>query len=378
MPTPIEVSLVASRKERAAFIKFSWQIYKDDPAWVPPLLLERKQFIDRARHPFFEHGDAALFLARAGGKTVGRIMASDDPNYNALHRTNVGCFGLFECINDPAVAAALFDAAADWLRHRGRIEIMGPIDYSTNYVCGLLIEGFQYPPTILTAHNPPYYGELIERDGFAKMMDLYAWWFSDATKAAARLRKLARRLQTRTRFIVRAGNLGDLPAESARLRRIYNEAWRDNWGYVPFTESEFAHMTKEMKPLLRPELTAIAEVDGEEVGFILALPDINVALQKINGRLTTFGIPIGLIRLLYEKQRLRRARLIAMGVCPEFRQHGVAEMLVLRIIEEAMFKLEFKGELSMTLENNVMINRFLEAIGAQRYKTYRIYSKSIA
>ena len=146
---------------------------------------------------------------------------------------------------------------------------------------------------------------------------------------------------------------------------------------MPFTEAEFAHLTNEMKPLLRPEFTAIAEVDGEEAGFIIALPDINVALQKINGRLTTFGIPIGLIRLLYEKQRLRTARLIAMGVRPEFRQHGVAEMLVLRIIEEGMFKLEFKGELSMTLENNVMINRFLEAIGATRYKTYRIYRKSL-
>jgi GNAT superfamily N-acetyltransferase len=145
---------------------------------------------------------------------------------------------------------------------------------------------------------------------------------------------------------------------------------------VPFTEAEFAHMTKEMKPLLLSELTAIAEVDGEEVGFIIARPDINVALQKINGQLTTFGIPVGLIRLLYEKRRLKKARVIAMGVCPEFRQHGVAEMLVLRAIEEGMFKLGFTPELSMTLESNVMINRFLEAIGAVRYKTYRVYSSS--
>ena len=374
----IEVSEVRLRRDRDAFIKFQWRIYKNDHAWVPPLIIERKAFLNRKRHPFYKHGDAALFLARQNGEIVGRIMASDDPNYNSLHQSNVGCFGLFECIDDRKVAAALFEAAEGWLRRKGRHEIMGPIDYSTNYVCGLLIAGFQFPPTILTAHNPPYYAELIEGCGFEKRMDFYAWWFSDATRAAARLRKLATRLQTRRRFTIRPGNLRDLPLESTRLRRIYNEAWRDNWGYVPFTEAEFAHLTNEMKPLLRPEFTAIAEVDGEEVGFIIALPDINVALQKINGRLTTFGIPIGLIRLLYEKQRLRRARLIAMGVRPEFRQHGVAEMLVLRIIEEAMFKLEFKGELSMTLENNVMINRFLEAIGAQRYKTYRIYSKSIA
>jgi len=374
----IKVSQVASRADRSAFIRFPWCIYDNDPAWVPPLIIERKAFLNRKRHPFYQHGDAALFLARQNQKIVGRIMASDDPNYNAVHHSNVGCFGLFECIDDRKVAAALFEAAEGWLRRKCRHEIMGPIDYSTNYVCGLLIAGFQFPPTILTAHNPPYYAELIEGCGFEKRMDFYAWWFSDATRAAPRLRKLATRLQTRRRFTIRPGNLRDLPLESTRLRRIYNEAWRDNWGYVPFTEAEFAHLTNEMKPLLRPEFTAIAEVDGEGAGFIIALPDINVALQKINGRLTTFGIPIGLIRLLYEKQRLRRARLIAMGVRPEFRQHDVAEMLVLRIIEEAMFKLEFKGELSMTLENNVMINRFLEAIGAQRYKTYRIYSKSIA
>lgn len=374
----IEVSQVRSRADRNAFIRFPWRIYENDDAWVPPLVIERKAFFDRKSHPFYQHGDAALFLARQNGEVVGRIMASDDPNYNATHDSNVGCFGQFECVDDDNVAAALFNAAEGWVRRKGRLEIMGPIDYSTNYVCGLLIDGFQYPPTILTTHNPPYYAELFEGQGFGKTMDFYAWWFSDATRAADRLRKLAARLQPRMRFTIRPGNLRDLPTESVRLRRIYNEAWRDNWGYVPFTETEFAHLTKEMKPLLRPEFTAIAEVNGEEIGFIIALPDINVALQKINGRLTCFGLPIGLTRLLYEKQRLRKARLIAMGVRPEFRRHGVAEMLVLRVIEEGMFKLGFTPELSMTLENNSMINRFLEAIGAQRYKTYRIYSKSIA
>ena len=151
----VEITQVASKAERDAFIKFPWRIYQGDPAWVPPLLLERKEFLDQKKHPFFEHGAAALFLARAGGTIVGRIMASDDPNYNAFHQSSVGCFGLFECVNDPAVAAALFEAATNWLRARGRDEIMGPIDYSTNYVCGLLVEGFDFPPTLLTAHNPP-------------------------------------------------------------------------------------------------------------------------------------------------------------------------------------------------------------------------------
>ena len=208
-------------------------------------------------------------------------------------------------------------------------------------------------------------------------MDFYAWWFSDPTEATARLRKLATRLGKRARFTIRQGNLRNLAADGERLRLIYNDAWKDNWGFVPFTKAEFEHLTKEMKPLLRPDFTAIAEVDGEPAGFVIGLPDINVALQKIDGRLTTCGIPIGLVKLLYHKARLKKARLIAMGVRPQFRRLGVAEMLVLRVMEEGMVKAGFAGELSMTLENNVMINRFLEAIGAMRYKTYRIYSKSI-
>ena len=174
----IEVSQVGSRRERNAFIKFPWRIYQNDPAWVPPLILERKAFLDRARHPFYEHGDAALFLARRNGEIVGRIMASDDPNYNSLHRSSVGCFGLFDCVDDVDLARVLFEAAADWLRQKGRSEIMGPIDYSTNYVCGLLIDGFEHSPTLLTAHNPPYYARLIEACGFAKEKDWYAWWLS--------------------------------------------------------------------------------------------------------------------------------------------------------------------------------------------------------
>jgi len=185
---PISVVEVRSRSERDEFIKFPWRIYKNDPAWVPPLIIERRSFLDRNKHPFYQHGDAALFLAKRDDQIVGRIMASDDPNYNALHNSNVGCFGLFESIDDVDVARALFESAADWLRRRGRTEIMGPIDYSTNYVCGLLIDGFEYPPTLLTAHNPPYYARLIEACGFEKEKDWYAWWFAPTTPSLERLR----------------------------------------------------------------------------------------------------------------------------------------------------------------------------------------------
>jgi len=373
----IEISQVSSRRDRGAFIKFQWRIYANDPAWVPPLIIERKTFLNRKRHPFYKHGDAALFLARRDGEIVGRIMASDDPNYNALHQSNVGCFGLFECIDDPDVATALFQAAAGWLRKKGRTEIMGPIDYSINYVCGLLIAGFQFAPTILTAHNPPYYRELIEGCGFAKEKDWYAWWFADPAKAAARLRPLAERFRKRWPVTIRAGNLKNIREESRRLRQIYNQAWEKNWGFVPFTEAEFQFMTHELKQLVIPEFTLIAEVGAEPVGFILCVPDINVALRHINGRLATFGLPIGLVKLLYYKSRTRTARLIALGVIQKYRRSGIAEMLVLRIVEDAMIKRGFTGELSLTLEDNVMINRFVEAIGAERYKTYRIFKKTL-
>ncbi len=373
----IEVSEVTSRRERDAFIKFQWQIYTNDSAWVPPLIIERKGFLDRKRHPFYRHGDAALFLARKNGKIAGRIMASDDPNYNSLHETNVGCFGLFECIDDHDVAAALFDTAASWLRNRGRTEMMGPIDYSTNYVCGLLIDGFQFPPTILTAHNPPYFRDLIESCGFTKAKDWYAWWFADPSKAVAQLRRLAARVHRHCAVTFRPANLSNLQDESRRLREIYNQAWEKNWGFVPFTEAEMEFMTHELKPLVIPEFALIAEVGDEPAGFILGVPDINVALRHIDGRLTTFGLPIGLVKLLYHKSSIRTARLIALGVIEKYRRAGIAEMLVLRIVEEGMIKRGFTGELSMTLEDNFMINRFLEAIGAERYKTYRIFKRTL-
>jgi GNAT superfamily N-acetyltransferase len=372
----IEVSPVNTRKERDAFIRFPWRIYRNDPAWVPPLILERKAFLDRKRHPFYQHGDATLFLAWQKREIVGRIMASDDPNYNSLHQTSVGSFGLFECIDNREVASALFEAASNWLRARGLNEIMGPIDYSTNYVCGLLIDGFEHPPTILTSHNPPYYPPLIESCGFTKAKDWYAWWFSEFPEAAERLRKVAVARAGRHGVTIRPVNLRKIEDESRRLRTVYNQAWEKNWGFVPFTQDEFDYMAREMKPLIAPEATLLAEIGDEPVAFVIAVPDINVALRHINGRLIRFGFPIGLIKLLYYKTKIRTARLVALGVVEKYRRAGIAETLVLRVMDEAV-KRGFTGELSMTLEDNFMVNRFIEAVGAARYKTYRIYSRPL-
>lgn len=373
----IDVRQVTTKAERDAFIKFPWRIYLRDPVWVPPLLIERKEFLDQKKHPFFEHGAAALFLARRDGEIVGRIMASDDANYNRLHQSNVGCFGLFESIDDTDVSGALFTAAADWLRARGRDEIMGPIDYSTNYVCALLVDGFDRPPMLLTSHNPRYYARLIEDWGFEKAMDLFGWWFARPDRIVRRLKRLAPALEQRRALNVRSVNLKDIAGESARLREIYNEAWEKNWGFVPFTPGEFAYMTKELKPIVDPELTLIAELDGQPAGFLLCVPDINVALKKVNGRLTSFGLPVGLAKLLYYKSRIKTVRVVALGVIPKYRRHGVAEMLVLRLIENGMGERGLTGECSMILENNQLMNRFLQAIGAEKYKTYRVYRRSL-
>src|SRR5437870_223983 len=224
---PLSVVEVRSRAERDTFIKFPWRIYKNDPAWVPPLIIERKAFLDREKHPFYKHGDAALFLSKRNHTIVGRIMASDDPNYNALHQSNVGCFGLFESIDDVDVAKALFDTAADWLRRRGRSEIMGPIDYSTNYVCGLLIDGFEHPPTLLTAHNPPYYARLIEACGFEKEKDWYAWWFVPTTPSLERLRPIAKARARKRLVKIRPVELRHLTDDSRGLSAVFNEAWNN-------------------------------------------------------------------------------------------------------------------------------------------------------
>jgi ribosomal protein S18 acetylase RimI-like enzyme len=281
---------------------------------------------------------------------------------------------LFESIDDVDVAIALFRAAEEWLLAKGRNEIMGPIDYSTNYVCGLLIDGFQHPPTLLTAHNPPYYAGLIAACGFEKVTDWYAWWFDPENAPVARLQRLVADRARKTSVKIRPINLRQVADESQRLSTVFNEAWKHNWGFVPFTEAEAKHMAKEMRPIIDPRMTLIAEIDNAPVAFVICVPDINVALQRLNGRLTRFGLPIGLFKLLYHRRKIRIARFVALGVLERYRRAGIAEMLVLQVMEEGASR-GFKGELSMTLEDNVMINRFLEALGASKYKTYRIYGR---
>lgn len=375
----VEVREVAGRRDLDRFLRLPWKIYANDPAWVPPLLVEVKAFLDRRKHPFYLHGDATTFLALRGGEPAGRILVSDDPNFNRAHGANAGCFGLFESVDDPAVAGSLLDAAAGWLRNRGRDSILGPIDYSLNYPAGLLIDGFDTPPRVMMNHNPPYYARLLEAWGLEKAKDLYAWWFDDPDFVRRRWKRRGDWLARRGGITIRHIQKGDFDAEVERLRTIYCEAFEQNWGFVDLTQAEFAALARQISQLADPRLVLIAEVEGKPVGFSITVPDLNEAIRPLNGRLTWFGLPIGLARLLWRLKRARSARMMVLVVLPEYRRRGVSETLILHTVERGVGLMGFReAELGWTLEDNDAINRTIETVGGRRYKTYRVYQKSLA
>jgi len=375
---PLEVREVRGRRDLNRFVKAPWRIYADDPHWVPPLLVEVKDFLNRHKHPFYENGEATQFIALRGDEVVGRILASDDALYNREHGSNTGCFGMFECIDDQATANALLDAAAGWLRNRGRTNVIGPIDYTTNYACGLLIEGFDTPPRIMMNHNRPYYAGLLESWGLRKAIDLYAWWFVDSHDLLAKWKARAERLAKRGGVTIRSFRTNDFMAEVTRCQDVYNDAMGDLWGFVKLTEAEFQYFAKQLKQMAMAEQVLLAEIDGKPVGFSITLPDINEAIRPLNGRLTSYGIPVGLARLMYRKKRVKTARMVVLDVLKQYRRRGIAELLILRTLDYGKNTLGYTGaELSWTFEDNDAVNRTIEAVGARRYKTYRVYEREL-
>lgn len=374
----IHVTAVHDGRDLERFISLPWRIYAGDSAWVPPLRREVRAFLDRHRHPFYLHGAAETFLALRGDEVVGRILASDDPHYNDRYGTNVGMFGMFESVDEPLVAAALLDAAASWLRARGRTAMLGPIEYSTNYTCGLLVDGFETPPRLLMNHSPPYYRPLLEGYGLRPVKELYAWWIDrppDLRPWLARAERIARRGVT-----LRAIRRKHLDAEVERAKAIYNEAWYENWGSVPMTDAEFEDLGRHLAEIADENLLVMAELDGRPVGFSLALPDANEAFKRVgDGRLVQWGfLPVGLLKLLFGLRRIRTFRYFALGVLPGFQGRGIAEAMVLRTIDQAL-KAGYTGcEMGWTLDDNDRVNRAISAVAAKRYKTYLIYEGEIA
>ncbi|RKH30225.1 N-acetyltransferase [Corallococcus sicarius] len=377
MPTDVQVTPVRGAADRMAFIRLPYALYRDDPNWVPPLEMERKDFLDPKKNPFFDYAEVELFLARRGAEVVGRVAAIKNPRHMEVHGTKEGFFGLFECVNDAGVARGLLDAASAWLKARGIDRVLGPANFSSNQDWGLLVEGYDTPPALMMPYNPAYYLGLLETCGFTKAKDLWAWELSASAAPPEKVARIAEKIRQRDGITVRPVSLKDFPAEIARIKEIYNSAWEKNWGFIPMTEREFDHMAKEMKAIVRPELVLIAEVKGEPVAFSMTLPDANEAFKAANGRLTTFGLPIGLVKLVLASRRLKRLRLLTLGIKEGFRRRGLDAILYLDTLRTAKALGYTGGEISWTLEDNHLVNRAIESMGGQHSKTYRVFQRPV-
>jgi GNAT superfamily N-acetyltransferase len=371
--TALEVRPVESKRELSTFIKLPWRLYRNEPNWVAPLLLERKQFFDRERNPFFRHAEVEFFLAWRDGRAVGRISAHIDRHFNEFQGHEWGLFGFFECENDPEAAQALLSAAERWLRDRGRDRMVGPMDFTTNDECGVLVDGYDRTPTILTGWHHPYYPPLIEGAGLTKAMDLYMWDLAvvDKTRAHPSVWRAAQDVETKYGITVRRMRKKDIQAEIGRFLELYNAAWERNWGFVPLTEEEVRHYAKDLKPILDENWAFIAEKDGEPVAAALTLPDYNQVLIHLNGRL----LPFGWAQALWYRRKIDRVRVFALGVKPEYRHTGVGAKLYEEHFDAAARTPQKSGETGWILETNKAMNRAMKALGAEITCTYRVYEK---
>ena len=365
----IDVTLVQSPTDLKTFINLPWTIYRNDPYWVPPLRRDLKKRLDKSRYPFFDHAEAEFLIARREGRVVGRIVAIKNDAHIDFHEEQVGFFGFFESIEDSAVAAALFSHAAQWLRER-RLEVMrGPVNYSTNDDCGLLVEGFDSPPMIMMSYNPPYYPNLIDDFGFKKAKDLLAYEITDEVQVPERLERTVQWIKKRKKITIRPLVKKQMHQEIQRVKEIYNAAWEKNWGFIPMTNREIDYMAKELIQIIDPDLLLFAEIEGEPVAFILALPDFYVALKHANGRLFPFGLP----KLLWHSRKIDTARVLAFGIKKKYREQGIDALMYYEAYKIGVSKGYRRGEMSWILEDNTLMNRGLENMGATLYKRYRIY-----
>ncbi len=370
---PIQIQMVKSKADIRDFVEFPKRLFQNDPNWIDPLDMDVKQFISD-KHPFRLHGEGQPLLARRNGEVVGRLLVSVDPRFNEQQQTRTGCFGMFHSVDDQEVADRLLEAAADWVAKRGLTKLMGPIDYSTNYPTGLLVEGFDTPPRILMNHHARYYADLFHRFGLRKVKDLYAWWFDESNLIDQQWKARVDKMAERFGVTIRPLATNDFDADIECCRNLYNEAWKDNWGFVAMTKAEFGDLAHNLKKIAKPQMMLIAEVNGEPVGFAITIPDINEAIAPLGGRLMRFGIPWGLVRLILRIRKISTARLAALGVLEGYRRRGVAEMLIQKTFDYGIKVCGYSGaELSWTLEDNDMINRSIRRVGGRLYKTYRIY-----
>ena len=372
---PIEVRPVTGRADLDRFIKLPWLIYADDPAWVAPLITEVREVLNPIKHPFHRHADVETFLAFRNGEVVGRIAAIVNRAHNEFHGDRMGFFGLFESIDDPAVANALLQRAEAWLSQRGCDRSQGPMNLSTNeelYSPGVLVDGFDKPPAIMMTHSPPYYARLLEQAGYTKAKDLLAYW-CDGDVMPERLRRALDTLTKRLNITLRTLDLKNFDREVERIKEVYNSAWERNWGFVPMTEEEFSFMARKLRPIVDPRMCLLAEHEGEPIAFALQLPDFNRALKHVNGRL----LPIGVFKFLWYKRKIRSVRVITLGAKPEWRNKGLDGLLMGKAYEVLQPLDMPRGECSWILEDNFAMRNALERAGGFVYKTYRIFEKPL-
>ncbi len=358
------------------FIHLPWSIYHNDPNWVPPLLIEQKQRYSR-KNPFLEHARWQGWVAYRAGKPVGRISAQIDPLYLERYTDRTGHFGSLEAENDPAIFTGLFQAAEAWLAREGMTHVTGPFTLSINEEAGLLIDGFDTPPRIMMGHNPPWYSAHIEACGFTPARDLLAYHQPPSYEFSPKVKRLLERLSGQIH--IRQLNRKALDSELEILRHIFNDAWSENWGFVPFTKAEFQEVGKAMTLLLDDDFVQIAEVDGEPAAMIIGLPDINQAIQDLNGRL----LPFGWLKLLWRiKVRYpTRARIPLMGVLKKYHQTRLGPALAFAVTEALREPFVRRGiedvEMSWILDNNQAMRNIIEQLGGVEYKRYRLYEKQL-
>jgi GNAT superfamily N-acetyltransferase len=358
------------------FIRLPWRIYRAAPQWVPPLVFERKQFLSRNKNPFFQHGDMQLFIAWRGRDPVGRISAQYDEDFNAHQGNAWGYFGFFECLDDPEAARALLAAAEGWLRERGHDRMVGPFDNTMNDEVGILIEGFERRPMVKQPWQHPYYQDLVEGAGLSKAIDLYMWSLQvdKRSDVAPMIWKVAETAEREHGIRLRHMRKRRLQDEVKAFVEIYNAAWKDNWGFTPMREEDFAHTAKEMKPLLSEDwIMACENPAGETVAVALTVPDFNQAFARANGRL----LPFGGARLLWKLPRIDQVRVGFLGVRPEYQHTGVAALLYREHFDMAEKTPQHGGEMGWILETNEAMNRAMEGMGGKIAKKYRVYGKDL-
>ena len=368
----VSVRKVENKKDLNAFVELPWKIYPAYPNWAPPLKSDVLEMLDKTRHPFYLHGDRELFLAYREDEVVGRIAAIVDVGHNEHHGEKQGSWGFFECADDSEVAHVLFDAVKEYHLEGGAQFLRGPVNPSLNFEAGLLVKGFELPAVIGGPFNPPYYARLIEECGFTKEKDLYMWRRSSWSQKPKPRKRKPRKKDTED-LRIRTFDMNRFGEEVALITKLFNGAWKDNWGFTPMTLAEMTWIANHSKDIFDPELCIFIEHKGEAKGFGLALPDVNVLLRKLNG---SIGIG-GVIAALRQGNKYPGIRFILAGLLPSLRA-GASHILVFKYIEEKIRKEDYKYmEEGWVLEDNKIVNLFLKKSGSTHAKTYRLYRQEL-